>query len=121
MTAVIESPQDSTNKYEHDDKLRVFYLDRVVHSPVHYLGDYGFISGTIAEEGEPLDILVLGGHPVLPGCVYKARPVGLFDMLDSDTHDEKIVAYAVGESIESLMTRAIERWERDNASAAPLY
>lgn len=96
VTAVIETPQDSTNKYEYDDTLHVFYLDRVLHSPVHYPGDYGFIPGTIAEDGEPLDILVLGDHPVFPGCVYKARPVGLFDMLDNDTHDEKIVAYAVG-------------------------
>jgi len=96
VRVVIETPQDSTNKYEYDDTLHIFYLDRVLHSPVNYPGDYGFIPGTIAQDGDPLDILVLGDSPAFTGCVYTARPVGLFDMLDNGTHDEKIVAYAMG-------------------------
>jgi inorganic pyrophosphatase len=94
VTAVIEVPQDSTNKYEYDKDMNVFVLDRVLHSPVHFPGDYGFIPRTIAQDGEPLDILVLGDTPVFPGCVYNARPIGLFLMLDQGICDEKIVAYS---------------------------
>jgi inorganic pyrophosphatase len=64
VTAVVEIPQDSVNKYEYDPELNVFVLDRVLHSPVHFPGDYGFISQTVAQDGEPLDILILGDTPV---------------------------------------------------------
>ncbi len=94
VTAVIEVPQDSTNKYEYDPNLNVFVLDRSLHSPVHFPGDYGFISQTIAQDDDPLDILVLGDTPVFPGCVYNARPIGLFEMLDQGVCDEKILSYA---------------------------
>jgi inorganic pyrophosphatase len=82
ITAVIEIPQGGINKYEYDKKLHVFRLDRNLHSPVHYPGDYGFIPQTVAEDGDPLDILVLGDAPTFPGCVYQARVIGLFEMLD---------------------------------------
>lgn len=94
VTAVIEVPQDSTNKYEYDKDMNVFVLDRVLHSPVHFPGDYGFIPQTIAQDGDPLDILVLGDTPVFPGCIYDARPIGLFMMLDQGVSDEKVVAYS---------------------------
>jgi inorganic pyrophosphatase len=96
LTAVIEIPQGGINKYEYDRNLHVFRLDRNLHSPVHYPGDYGFIPRTIAEDGDPLDILVLGDAPTFPGCVYQARVIGLFEMLDQGILDEKIVAYATG-------------------------
>lgn len=96
VTAVIEIPQGSINKYEYDKKLKVFRLDRNLHSPVHYPGDYGFIPCTLVEDGDPLDILVLGDAPTFPGCIYTARPIGLFEMLDQGTRDEKILAYATG-------------------------
>lgn len=96
VTAVVEIPQDSVNKYEYDRNLNVFVLDRVLHSPVHFPGDYGFITQTIAQDGEPLDILILGDSPVFAGCMYSARPIGLIEMLDQGTCDEKIVAYATG-------------------------
>ena len=92
VTAVIEVPQDGTNKYEYDANLNVFVLDRFLHSPVHFPGDYGFIPQTTAQDGDPLDILVLGDTPVFPGCVYNARPIGLFVMLDQGVCDEKILA-----------------------------
>lgn len=94
VTAVVEVPQDSVNKYEYDATLNVFVLDRVLHSPVHFPGDYGFIPQTTAQDGEPLDILILGDTPVFPGCIYSARPIGLLEMLDQGSCDEKIVAYA---------------------------
>jgi len=96
VTAVIEIPQGGINKYEYDKKLHVFRLDRNLHSPVHYPGDYGFIPQTLAEDGDPLDILVLGDAPTFPGCIYHARPIGLFEMLDQGVKDEKVLAYATG-------------------------
>lgn len=96
ITAVIEIPRDSTNKYEYDKKMHVFKLDRNLHSPVHYPGDYGFIPQTLAEDGDPLDILVLGEQPTFSGCIYDAKPIGLFRMTDQGVADEKILAYATG-------------------------
>jgi len=94
VTAIVEIPRDSINKYEYDRVLQVFVLDRVLHSPVHYPGDYGFIPQTLARDGEPLDIL--GDTPTFPGCIYSTRPIGLFEMLDHGTPDEKILAYGTG-------------------------
>jgi inorganic pyrophosphatase len=96
VTAVIEIPKDSSNKYEYDKQLHVFRLDRNLHSPMHYPADYGFIPQTLAEDGDPLDILVLGDQATFPGCVYHARPIGMFEMLDQGIHDEKILAYCTG-------------------------
>lgn len=96
VTAVVEIPQDCVNKYEYDKNLHIFRLDRNLHSPVHYPGDYGFIPRTLAEDGDPLDILILGDAPTFPGCVYYARPIGLFEMLDQGVRDEKVLAYATG-------------------------
>ncbi len=96
LTAVVEIPEDSTNKYEYDRDLNVFVLDRVLHSPVHYPGDYGFIPQTIAQDGDPLDILILGDTPTFTGCIYSVRPVGMFEMLDHGVCDEKILAFAMG-------------------------
>ncbi len=96
LTAVVEIPEDSINKYEYDRDLNVFVLDRVLHSPVHFPGDYGFIPQTLAQDGDPLDILILGDTPTFPGCIYSARPVGMFEMLDHGICDEKILAYATG-------------------------
>jgi len=96
VSAVVEIPMDSGNKYEYDKRLDVFRLDRNLHSPVHYPGDYGFIPQTLARDGDPLDILILGDSPTFPGCVFKARPVGLFEMLDHGVPDEKVIAFAVG-------------------------
>lgn len=96
VTAVIEIPLDCVNKYEYDKKLHVFRLDRNLYSPVHYPGEYGFIPRTLAQDGDPLDILILGNSPSFPGCIYNARPIGLFEMLDQGVPDEKILAYATG-------------------------
>ena len=71
--AIIEIPKGSSNKYEYDLKLNAFVLDRVLFSPLHYPCDYGWVAGTLSEDGDPLDILVLGTHPNYPGCVVIAR------------------------------------------------
>jgi inorganic pyrophosphatase len=94
--AVVEIPLDGINKYEYDKALHVFRLDRNFHSPAHYPGDDGFIPPTLADDGDPLDIPILGDSPTFPGCVYSARPIGLFEMLDRGEPDEKILANAPG-------------------------
>jgi len=93
VTAIVEIPQDSTNKYEYDLDLKVFVLDRNLHSPIHYPGDCGFITQTIAQDGDPFDILVLGDMPSFTGCLCNVRPIGLFEMLDNGVCDEKIIAH----------------------------
>ena len=89
---VVEIPKGSTNKYEYDGELGAFRLDRVLYSPVHYPGDYGFIPGTLAADGDPLDVLVLVEEPSFPGCVIDVRPLGLLSMIDQQKADQKIVA-----------------------------
>ena len=90
--AVIEIPKGGTQKYEYDKQLHVFKLDRNLHSPVHYPGDYGFIPSTLSDDGDPLDVLVLVPTESFPGCVQEVRPIGLLEMLDQATLDEKVLA-----------------------------
>ncbi|HEV2133421.1 MAG TPA: inorganic diphosphatase [Terracidiphilus sp.] len=90
--AVIEIPKDGTQKFEYDKKLHVFKLDRNLHSPVHYPGDYGFIPSTLSDDGDPLDVLVLVAGPSFPGCVQEVRPIGMLEMLDQGVLDQKVLA-----------------------------
>ena len=90
--AVIEIPKGGTQKFEYDKQLHVFKLDRNLHSPVHYPGDYGFIPSTLSDDGDPLDVLVLVPSPSFPGCVQEVRPIGLLEMLDQGMLDEKVLA-----------------------------
>ncbi|GGA73080.1 inorganic pyrophosphatase [Edaphobacter acidisoli] len=91
INAVIEIPRDGSNKYEYDKKLHVFRLDRNLYSPVHYPGDYGFVPSTLAEDADPLDVLVLVDAPSFSGCVQAVRPIGLLEMLDQGVPDEKVL------------------------------
>jgi len=89
---IVEIPKGSRNKYEYSKKAGVIKLDRVLYSPMHYPSDYGLIPQTYAEDGDPLDILVMVNEPTFAGCVIEARPVAIFHMLDRDEVDEKILA-----------------------------
>jgi inorganic pyrophosphatase len=97
VTAVIEIPTNERNKYELDKKHGVFRLDRVLHSAVHYPGDYGFLPRTLGDDGDPLDVLVLMTIPVFTGCLVDARPIGLFHLIDSGVADEKVLAVPMGD------------------------
>lgn len=92
--AVIEIPRGDRNKYEYDPKLGMFRLDRVLYSAVHYPAAYGFIPGTLAADGDPVDILVLTSEATFTGCLLEARPIGLLRMQDEKGEDEKILAAA---------------------------
>ena len=97
VTAFIEIPRGSRNKYELDEKTGRIMLDRVLYSSVHYPADYGFIPETLAGDGDPLDILVIVQEPTFPGCIVPARPVGGLDMEDEKGSDFKIVAVPIGD------------------------
>lgn len=89
---IVEIPKNSANKIEYDGKLGVFRLDRALYSPMHYPGDYGFIPGTLAEDGDPLDVLALVNEPSFTGCLIEVRPVGVLYMVDKDEADQKVLA-----------------------------
>jgi inorganic pyrophosphatase len=89
---IVEIPKNSANKYEYDIELGVIRLDRPLYSPMHYPGDYGFVPGTLAEDGDPIDVLTLVDEPTFPGCLMEVRPVGILDMVDSSKPDQKILA-----------------------------
>ena len=97
VTAVIEIPRGSRNKYELDKDSGMLRLDRVLYSAVHYPGDYGFIPRTLHEDGDPLDILVRIGEPTFPGCQIDVRPIGVLKMLDLGDPDDKILAVPVND------------------------
>ena len=97
INVVVEIPQGSRNKYEYDKNLNVFRLDRALHSPIYYPGDYGFVPQTLAEDGDPLDVLILVIQPTFTGCLVVARPIGLLKMIDDGLPYDKILAVPVGE------------------------
>jgi inorganic pyrophosphatase len=89
---VVEIPKGSSNKYEYSRELGAFRLDRVLYSPVHYPGDYGFIPGTLAPDGDPMDVLALVEEQTFTGCVVEVRPIGVLNMVDQNQKDQKIIA-----------------------------
>lgn len=95
FNAIVEIPRGSHNKYEFDEEHGIFRLDRTLYSPVHYPLDYGFIPETRSEDGDHLDVLIIGGEPVFPGCVVEVRPVALMNMIDSGEADAKILGVQV--------------------------
>ena len=92
INAIVEIQQDGSNKYEYDSELGMFKLDRVLYSAVHYPMAYGFIPGTLADDGDPLDIFVMTRSPTFTGCLIEAKPIGLFRMHDEKGEDEKILS-----------------------------
>ncbi len=92
VVALVEVPKGSRNKYEYDESWGRLRLDRVLYSPLHYPADYGFIPGTLAEDGDHLDVLIVTHEPTYPGCLVPVRPVGVLDMRDEKGRDQKILA-----------------------------
>jgi inorganic pyrophosphatase len=93
--SVIEIPMGSSVKYELDKETGLLRLDRILYSAVYYPANYGFIPQTLAEDDDPLDVLVLCQEPVAPLTLVNARAIGLMTMIDSGKKDHKILAVAV--------------------------
>jgi inorganic pyrophosphatase len=93
--AIIEIPKGSKVKYELDKRTGMLWLDRVLHSAVHYPANYGFLPRTFCDDDDPLDVLVLGQEPVVPLCILRARAIGVITMRDDRGQDDKIIAVHV--------------------------
>ena len=96
INVIIENPMGGDPiKYELDKDTGVIYVDRFLHTPMRYPGNYGFIPNTLSGDGDPVDVLVISPVPVMPGAVMRSRPIGVLLMEDDGGQDEKIIAVPV--------------------------
>ena len=91
FTAVIEIPKSSKVKYELDKTTGLLRMDRILYTSTHYPANYGFIPRTYAEDGDPLDVLVLCSETLAPLSLVDCYPIGVISMLDNGAADEKII------------------------------
>lgn len=91
VNAIVEIPKGCRSKFEFDKKIGLIKLDRYLFCASHYPGDYGFIPQSLAEDHDPLDILVMVNEPTFSGCLIEARVVGLFRMRDRGHNDFKVL------------------------------
>jgi len=90
IEVVVEIPKGTRNKYEADDQGRI-WLDRMLFTSTRYPEDYGYVPETLAEDGDPVDAMVILEDPTFPGCHIHARPIGVFEMLDEEGVDAKLL------------------------------
>jgi inorganic pyrophosphatase len=106
VEAVIEIPKAGKVKYELDKDLGVLRATRVLHGAVQYPANYGFIPRSLGEDGDALDILVLGQEDLVPGTIVTGRVIGVMPLLNREQRDDKIIAVQIGdpeyENIRSL-------------------
>ncbi len=93
----IEIPAGSRNKYEVDHVSGRIRLDRMLFTSTRYPHDYGFIDGTLGQDGDPLDALVILAEPTFPGCLIKCRAIGMFRMTDEAGGDDKVLCVPVAD------------------------
>jgi inorganic pyrophosphatase len=93
----IEIPKGQRNKYEVDHETGRIRLDRMLFTSTRYPHDYGFIEGTLGEDGDPLDALVILEEPTFPGCLIRCRAIGMFHMRDEAGGDDKILCVPAGD------------------------
>ncbi|MGH8869185.1 MAG: inorganic diphosphatase [Actinomycetes bacterium] len=93
----IEIPKGQRNKYEVDHETGRIRLDRMLFTSTRYPADYGFVEGTLGEDGDPLDALVLVDEPTFPGCLIMCRAVGMFRMTDEKGGDDKVLCVPAGD------------------------
>jgi inorganic pyrophosphatase len=106
FTAVIEIPMGSSVKYELDKETGLLRVDRVLYSAVYYPANYGFIPQTLAEDDDPLDVLVLCQESVAPLTLVSARSIGLMTMVDSGKRDHKVLAVAIDDPEYNIVVEA---------------
>ena len=97
--AIVEIPRGSRNKYEMNHESGELWLDRELFTATRYPADYGFIEGTLGEDSDPLDALVLVSEPTFPGCEIDVRPVGVFKMRDDKGIDHKVLCVPVSDPL----------------------
>jgi len=94
---IIEIPAGSRNKYEVDHATGRIKLDRMLFTATRYPHDYGFVDNTLGLDGDPLDAMVIVNEPTFPGCVIRARTIGMFRMTDEAGEDDKLVCVVAGD------------------------
>lgn len=92
VNAIIEIPLKTKNKFEIDHESNRIKLDRVLYSAMTYPAEYGYIENTLADDGDPLDILVISSEPTFPGCVVPARVIGYLSVVDNGHGDYKLIS-----------------------------
>jgi inorganic pyrophosphatase len=92
VNVVVEIPMGSSVKYEFDKEACLVRVDRFLYTSMHYPFNYGFVPGTLEEDGDPVDVLVISREPVAPGSVIEVVPIAVLDMEDEEGPDSKIVA-----------------------------
>lgn len=97
FVVVVEISKGSKNKYELDKESGLLMLDRVLYTSTHYPANYGFIPRTYADDGDPLDALVLCSEPIAPMTLVRCYPIGAIKMIDNGANDEKIIAIPFGD------------------------
>ncbi len=102
INVFVEIPQGGNVKYELDKKSKAIFVDRFLYTAMSYPFNYGFIPETLAEDGDPIDILVVSSQPVIPGVVLPSRVIGLLEMEDEAGIDVKLIAVP-GEKIDPTM------------------
>ena len=96
VNVIVEVPIGSEPiKYEMDKAAGTLVVDRFLHTPMRYPGNYGFVPHTLSEDGDPIDVLVANTRPIVPGAVINVRPIGVLRMEDDAGGDEKILAVPV--------------------------
>lgn len=99
VTALIEIPRGSKNKYEWDEEMEGVALSRVLYQSVAYPAEYGFIPGTMADDGDALDVVVLIDQPTFPGCLMRVRPIGILRLRQEGERDDKVLCVAVSDPL----------------------
>lgn len=105
LNVIIEVPVGGEPiKYEMDKESSALFVDRFLHTPMRYPGNYGFIPHTLCGDGDPLDVLVMNSRPIMAGAVIRCRPIGVLFMEDDGGRDEKLLCVPV-----SKMTKAYDK------------
>lgn len=97
FNVVIEIPKGSKVKYELDKPSGLLRVDRILYSSVMYPANYGFLPRSYCDDGDPLDVLVLGNEPVVPTAIMRARAIGVMHMVDEGATDDKIIAVHIAD------------------------
>jgi inorganic pyrophosphatase len=97
INVIVDIPRGTSNKYEYNEEEGYYELDRVLYSPMFFPFEYGFIPRTCSEDGDSLDVILLTTFPTFPGCLIKARPIGVLFMKDEKGTDNKIIAVPLKE------------------------
>ena len=97
FSVLIEIEKGSKNKYEYDLETGFLRLDRILYTSTHYPHNYGFIPLTLADDGDPLDVLVISSESILPLSIVKCKPIGVLEMIDGNKLDYKIMAVCLND------------------------